>query len=105
MNIAHGSRALLVTVVAEITGSASAPDHSIAIAVISVVGGFIVMLVQLALSDYIRNRRTRTTTRHPDHSPEQHDVNDILIDELHVKQERIERLEAENERLQRKAKP
>ena len=93
MNLAHGGRALLVAVFAEVSGTAAAPDHAIAIALISVVGGFVVMLVQLTVSDWLRNRRKPPP--HPDHAEEQAELNELLIGELR-------RLRAENERLQRR---
>ena len=96
MSLAHGGRALLVAAVAEVTGTTAAPDHAVAIALISVIGGFVVMLVQLTVSDYLRNRRIHQ--QHPDHGEEQAELNDLLISELH-------RLRVENERLKRKNKP
>lgn len=95
MTPAHGVRAVAVAVVAEAAGTTASPDHSIAIAVISVVGGFAVMLCQLTVTDWLRNRRT--LPKHPDHDEEQAVLNELLI-------EKLGRLEAENDRLRRKGR-
>lgn len=90
MTISHGGRALLVAAVAEVTGTTASPDHAIAIALISVVGGFLVMIVQLTVSDWLRNRRRPPL--HPDQADEQAELNQRLIDQLLDRDEEIARL-------------
>lgn len=93
MSIIHGGKAVLVAAVAEVTGTTAAPDHAVAIALISVIGGFVVMLVQLVVSDWLRNRHPPEPTPHE----EQHELNDLLL-------ERLAELQAENNRLKGKRK-
>lgn len=94
VNLVHGGRAAAVAVIAEVTGTAAGSD-AITVALISVAGGFLVMLAQILITDWLRNRRDRRRTFHPDHSEEQAELNQLLIDEMHW-------LKAENERLRRR---
>lgn len=95
MNIALGAKSFAVFAVAEVTGTTANPDHAVVIAVISVVGGFFAMLLQIALKDWLT--RHRKPPKHPDHDEEQAELNLLLVAELH-------RVNAENERLRRKGK-
>lgn len=100
VNFAHGGRAALVALAAEVSGS-SVPDHAIAVALISVSGGFVVMILQLTVSDYLRRHRT-IPPKHPDHDEEQDVLNDLLIEKMERQQAEMRRLQKENDRLKRR---
>lgn len=98
VNLAHGGRAIAVGLFAEVAGTTASPDHAIAIAVISVVGGFAVMLVQIVVKDLL----TRHRPQHPDHAEEQAELNQILIDQLRDTNDRLHDAHDEIDRLRRR---
>lgn len=99
MSFVPAATMLAVAAVAEVTSTTASPDHAIAIALISVVGGFVVMLMQILVKDWVGRHKP---VRHPDHDEEQAELNQYLIAEMYQLKTRNDQLQAENDRLKRK---